>query len=902
MMKKKLKSPSTWSNFNIFFLKEMKQNAFFTKSLCLLLWSALTIMLPFSIAAQHQMEKLNRGVVAVRTSTSEVLVSWRIFGDEFNNASYNVYRGSTKLNSAPITGASNYIDNTSLTETYRVAPVMNGVEGALSNAVQVWSTFYKEIPITAPNGGTTPDNVSYTYTANDCSVGDLDGDGEYEIILKWDPTNSKDNSLSGYTGNVFIDALKMDGTLLWRIDLGKNIRAGAHYTQFMVYDFDGDGISEMACKTADGTVDGQGNVIGNAQADYRTSSGYILSGPEYLTLFSGQTGKALSTKDYIPARGNVSDWGDSYGNRVDRFLACVAYLDGKRPSLIMCRGYYTRVVVAAWDYRDGNFTNRWVFDSNNSGNGAYYGQGNHNIAVGDLDGDGKDEIQYGSCAIDDDGTGLYSTGFGHGDAGHLGDFNPNRKGLEFFMPHEEANGSTVPAIDFRDPSNGNVLWSVKGSGDIGRGITADIDPNYLGAESWASNGTGVYSCTGQLITTTYPTSAGNGSTYNMCAWYDGDLLRELVDRTVITKWNAATGSTDRVLTAYNYAGATSNNSTKYNPCLIADILGDWREEIIWRSYTNTSLVVFTSPHYASERIFTLMHDPLYRASIAWQNTGYNQPAHTGFYLGAGMSPPAAPNNYYTGGEALETNLIIQENNPGFCNVDGTVDNNNSGFTGSGFANTSNTVGSGVDWKAYFPTTGYYTFQFRYASSTDRPGELIVDGVTVLSNVNFPSTGSWTAWSVVSATCYIGSGTHSIRMQATGAEGLANIDYMSIQDDHVTAVDCSINTKVTVSSTNTHKAGVGMDSDLKGYTSFSACVYPNPFKGEDVTLALNLSEASDLIISIYDYTGKLIYFEEAGYYNAGKSEKVIPLGNLSMGVYLIKLRVNSKQEIIKLIKK
>ena len=187
---------------------------------------------------------------------------------------------------------------------------------------------YFDIPIQKPAGGTTPDGVAYTYSPNDASVADLDGDGEYEIILKWDPSNSKDNAQSGYTGNVYIDAYKMNGKRLWRIDLGRNIRAGAHYTQFMVYDFDGDGYAEMVCKTADGTVDGEGNIIGDGSKDYRSSSGYILSGPEYLTLFDGRTGKAIDTIDYEPGR-KCCRLGDSYGNRVDRFLAGVAYLDGK---------------------------------------------------------------------------------------------------------------------------------------------------------------------------------------------------------------------------------------------------------------------------------------------------------------------------------------------------------------------------------------------------------------------------------------------------------------------------------------------------------------------------------------------------------------------------------------------
>ncbi|WP_370477688.1 rhamnogalacturonan lyase [Tamlana flava] len=598
-------------------------------------------------SAQKQMEDLDRGVLAVRTSDSEVLISWRILSDEFERVSYNVYRGKTLLNKKPITGASNFVDQTEKNKTYSVTAVINGKEQKPSKPIEVWSNNYKRIPITPPKGGTSPDGREHAYRANDASVGDLDGDGQYELVLKWEPTNSHDNAHRGYTGNTFLQGLELDGTILWTIDLGKNIRSGAHYTQFMVYDIDGDGKAEMACKTADGTIDGVGTILGDANADYRNSTGYIIEGPEYLSLFSGETGAFIDTVDYIPARGKVSDWGDHYGNRVDRFLACVAYLDGKQPSLVFSRGYYTRTVLAAYDYRNGKLTNRWVFDSDEKGNEAYAGQGNHNIAVGDLDGDGKDEIQFGSCAIDDGGTGLYSTGFGHGDAAHLGDFDPIREGLEYFMCHEVANGTTIPAIDFRDPKNGEVIWRVEGKGDVGRGVTADIDPNHLGAESWASNGSGIHNTNGKVISTTYPTIGRRGSSYNMFAWWDGDLLREIVDKTRIAKWNAEFEKTDILLEAYNHDGMNlrSNNGTKSNPCLIADILGDWREEIIWRNEENTELVIFSTPYPTEERIFTLMHDPLYRVSIAWQNVAYNQPAHTGFYLGAGMKKPKIPYIY-----------------------------------------------------------------------------------------------------------------------------------------------------------------------------------------------------------------------------------------------------------------
>ena len=614
------------------------------------------MLLSVTLFGQRNMEKLGRGVVAIKDG-SKVFVSWRILGDEFPDVSYNIYRGETKLNSTPITGASNYTDNSPNDEKYSVSAIIEGVEQEKSESVDAWSTIYKSVPISAPPGGTTPADDAYTYSAGDASVGDLDGDGEYEIILKWDPSNAKDNAQGGYTGNVILEGIKMDGTSLWEIDLGVNIRAGAHYTQFMVYDFDGDGISEIACKTAPGTIDGEGNFLStgpaesdNDAADYRNGGGYILSGPEYLSIFNGETGAELSTVYYTPRRHPdtenptpaqlISEWGDGYGNRVDRFLAGVAYLDGTNPSLVMCRGYYSRTVAAAFDWDGTELTSRWVFDTE-EGYPGYAGQGNHNLSVGDVDNDGKDEIVYGSCAIDDDGTGLHNTMFGHGDASHLSDLDPTRPGMEFVMPHEHANGTTIPGLSFRDATTGEVLWSVPTSGDVGRGISADIDPNHLGCESWGSIWGGIRNCKGEIISLSHPTTAGGDGTFNMAIWWDGDLTRELIDRTVMTKYNWNTSGTDRVMTIYNY-GATAVNGTKSNPCIYADMFGDWREEMIWKHYENDKLLIFSTTRETSHKIYTLMHDPTYRLSVAWQNVGYNQPTQTGFYLGHGMDQAPIP--------------------------------------------------------------------------------------------------------------------------------------------------------------------------------------------------------------------------------------------------------------------
>ena len=626
------------------------------KFICMRIVLIVGVLFLFQISySQRYVEQLDRGLVVIRSGTGNFL-SWRLLGKEYQtNIGFDIYRNGTKITASPITSKTNYYDGgAAISDQYYIVPLVNNVAQTPSKTVTVWERQYLRIPLQVPPGGTSLDNVSYTYVPNDASVGDLNGDGQYEIILKWDPTNSKDNSQSGYTGNAYLDAYTIEGQRLWRIDLGINIRAGAHYTQFMVYDLDQDGIAEIVCKTAPGTKGGDGQYLktgaaasANHSADYRNSSGYILTGPEYLTVFNGTTGAEMHTIEYVPLRGNVGDWGDTYGNRVDRFLAGVAYLDGSKPSVVFSRGYYTRTVLAAFDWDGSKLSYRWTFDSGTNSSNAYFGQGNHNLAIGDLDDDGKDEIQFGSMAVDDDGTGLYSTGFGHGDAGHLSDMDPTRPGLEFFMPHEEANGTSKPAVDFRDPKTGQVIWRKEGNGDFGRGICMDIDPNYYGYECWASGNYGVYDCKGNQIYSEYPQSTGGSQSINMGIWWDGDLLREILDKTVINKFNYSSRTTDRLYTIYN-EGAADINGTKSNPCLVADILGDWREEVIYRASTNDALFLFATTYESNELLYTLMHDPTYRLAIAWQNVGYNQPPHPGFYLGANMPEAPVPDIVYVG--------------------------------------------------------------------------------------------------------------------------------------------------------------------------------------------------------------------------------------------------------------
>ncbi|MBP1962210.1 dockerin type I domain-containing protein [Paenibacillus aceris] len=622
-----------------------------------------TAISPVKKIFYRQMERLERGVTAIKVSNG-VYVGWRLLGTEPSTISFNLYRDGQKINSTPITSSTNFLDSEgTLQSTYTVRAVLGGIEQTASSGASVMGTNYLDIPLKRPAGGTTPDGVAYTYSANDVSVGDLDGDGQYEYVVKWDPSNSKDNSQSGYTGNVFIDAYELDGTQLWRIDLGKNIRAGAHYTQFMVYDLDGDGKAEVAMKTADGTIDGAGTVLGNGAADYRNSSGYILTGPEYMSIFEGATGKTLTTTSYEPPRGTVGNWGDTYGNRVDRFLAAIAYLDGEHPSLIMARGYYTRTVLVAYNWRDGQLSKVWTFDSDTPGNGSYAGQGNHNLSVADVDGDGKDEIVYGAMAVDNDGKGLYTTGLGHGDAMHLSDLDPDRPGYEVFQVHEEKPNRA--GMEFRDAKTGELIWGKPTTYDVGRGVSADIDPRYKGAESWAidaggwnSTSGGLYDVKGNEIATHIPPA-------NFAIWWDGDLQRELLDHTYndttltgvgnILKWDYENSQVKTLLSAN---GTFSNNGTKGNPGLQADLFGDWREEAMWRLEDSSALRIYMTTDVTDYRFYTLMHDPVYRLGVARENTGYNQPPHVSYYLGGGMTQPPMPNITVPAGETQEPGISL----------------------------------------------------------------------------------------------------------------------------------------------------------------------------------------------------------------------------------------------------
>ena len=606
-----------------------------------------------------KLERLNRGVVAIRNG-SQVVVSWRTLRSDATGQVFDIYRNGVKLNQSPLTeGGTFFTDEHPLQgdATYEVRG--GGMDGSYTLSGDA-PDGYIPIRLQKPADGVSPDGRTYSYSANDASVADVDGDGTYEIILKWDPSNAHDNAHDGFTGSTIFDCYKINSQLLWRIDMGINIRSGAHYVPFIVYDLDGDGCAEFIVRTADGTRDAKGHVIGDSLADYRhrpasdtqnpipesewgkynrqgrPMTGRILTGPEFVTVFNGLTGEAMDTKPYIPERGNPMDWGDSYANRSDRMLAAVGYLDGIHASAIFCRGYYTRTGIAAWDWDGKELKQHWVFDTNSPEWASYAGQGNHNLRVADVDGDGCDEITYGSMAIDHDGQGLYNTGMGHGDAIHLMAFDPSTTELQVWDCHENRRDGS----DFRNARTGEVIFQIPSKSDVGRCMAADIDPTNPGLEMWSSDSHGIRNIKGEVIYSAQDPADpqhqqhlrlnGRHLSVNFGIWWDGDLLRELLDHGTVSKYDWQNYA---IVDVVKFPDIMFNNGTKSNPCLSADILGDWREEVIARTSDSSELRIFVSPIPTDYRINCLMEDIPYRLSTAAQNVGYNQPSEPGFYLG-----------------------------------------------------------------------------------------------------------------------------------------------------------------------------------------------------------------------------------------------------------------------------
>lgn len=596
---------------------------------------------------QRRVENLDRGLVAVSTEAYG-FISWRWLGTESIDTKYNLYKNGKKLNSEPL-NVTNFVDYDAKNgDKYAVSTVINEAESEKCEEVTILNGSCLQIPLDIPEGGTVTfadGNVEeFSYNANDASTADLDGDGELEIILKWDPTNSRDSAHVGPTGSTIFDAYKLDGTKLWRIDLGINVRSGAHDTQFLCADFNNDGKAEVAMRTSDGTVDGKGTVIGDGTKDWRDKSGKNTLGPLYVTVFDGVTGEAIDTVDFYPqssgekdgVKWDINSWGDDWGNRSERYNACVFWENGDTPAMLFGRGYYAKTVMTAYSMKDNKIVTDWIFDTDflsEEEQKMYTGKGNHSMCTADVDYDGKDEIISGSLTLDDDGTALYALdGAYHGDAQHMGDLIPERPGLEIFSVHEWGDY----AHNMKDARTGEVIWySPRGSLDVGRGGSDDIDPTHPGAESWSSMMMLIAS-DGELITDKYSIPA------NSFAWWDGDLGREVLDGINISKYNPFTHKVENIFSADE---CHSNNAAKSNPSLTADILGDWREEVIYPLLDNSALCIFTTTIPTGYRIPALMSDMQYRNAVAVQNVGYNQPTHVDYNLGYDTKSVPVPQIY-----------------------------------------------------------------------------------------------------------------------------------------------------------------------------------------------------------------------------------------------------------------
>ncbi len=844
-------------------------------------------------AADRQMERLTRGVL-VSNVGSGVLVSWRLLGTDSPDTEFNLYRDGEKIASISKSAGTNYLDkNGKTTSKYTVAAVVGGKEQAKQGVSVVLdktvsnsgkSFPYKTLKLEVPANQTMPNGEICSYTPNDMSAADLDGDGEYELILKWDPSNAHDNSQTGYTGTVFIDAYKLDGTRLWRIDLGKNIRAGAHYTQFQVYDYDGDGKAEMIVKTADGTIDGTGKAIGDKSKDYRDANGLVLKGPEYLTVFRGVDGAAIATVEYQPSRdinqhvkGKDAHgyWGDNYGNRCERYLAATGYLDGVHPSAIFVRGYYSSSYVAAYDFDGKDLKLRWLHKSEYPGQGLY-GEGNHSLQAVDLDGDGYDEIFFGAAALNHDGSLRYRTGLGHGDAHHISDLDPDLPGLELWDVHEHKDAQYTEEMRAHD---GKIIWGTpqpsSGGVDNGRGMAADIDSEYRGFEMWSSKGGGMKTAKGKLIGT--PSVSTNFRIY-----FDGDEYDELLDGAYLTKFDSKNKKSNVYFDGPSALGAAGCNGTKNTPSLVADLFGDWREELVVRSEKDpTTIYIVSTPVTSEHRVYTLMHDATYRTAVASENTAYNQPPHLGYYLPDMVKSLKQPNVFMAGDEPAPTDTTPVVNN-GKSEMDastpkdgdGVAETSNDGFLKNGYYNFTNSLSSYGTWEIFSQTEAKTTLTVRFTNggSTSRSMSLSVNGTSV-GTVSFPSTSNWTTYSEATVDVKLVQGVNTLTFKSLTSDGGPNFDMFTFGIDGVELYD------------GTQK--IENPTPVLPVASFKNGVVFNPSTGVLFTPKAGFAE-----VYFYDMSGNLRVGISKNV-NAGSTTMALERGLLAKGMYVVKVKLDGK---------
>lgn len=634
------------------------------KKTILTLVLALTASLGF---AQRFTDKIDRGLVAVPSGSGN-LVSWRVLGEEYYDVTYNLYcNGSLLVGGLEV---SNYLHSAgTATSKYYVIPVVKGVERPelKSEEVTRWENGYFDILVKGIIGRDGTDVTSH-YSLNDVSLGDLDGDGVVEFIVK----RPCDAVLNTSQKNCFhvLDCYKLDGTRLWWIDLGPNMISGPdEQWDCVAYDWDMDGAAEVILRIQDNAIihyaDGTTELIGSSTVDTRNTVNtgdanlaYTNTGNEYLLYLEGQTGKPYEIgppshphyMDYPIPRVNASEWGDGYGHRSTKHYFGAPYLDGRRPYMFFGRGAYTQHKFATYEVNPDThqLTLNWYWENTTGSDSPWYGNGFHNFAIGDVDWDGRDEIIFGSMIIDDNGKGLCTTGNGHGDAQHCSDFDPYRHGGEQFTCNEDE-----PACTYYNATTGEIYYRYKASGDDGRALCGNFSNNFPGSMGRTLN-TGLISTVADKEITSGAPSTSNDkmdglhwSHLNQRIYWDGDLLDEVFDS---PGSNARPGMIFKPDAGrlFEATGSNTNNSSKNNAGAIADIFGDWREELVMRA-GDTKLRIYTTNIPTSYRIPTLWSDHQYRNAIVWQSMGYNQPPHKSYFLGdlEGITQ-APPTNTTTG--------------------------------------------------------------------------------------------------------------------------------------------------------------------------------------------------------------------------------------------------------------
>ena len=645
------------------------------KKMCFLLFLLLFVTL--DTHAQRRTDPISRGVVAVKVDAG-VFVSWRILAEEYYDVKYNVYRNGTKLNAQPLS-VSNFTDTGGNAQSqYTVKAVVRGVEGAASTVASVWpqykynscETGYFDIPL-AKVYNKSGEDITSTYIANDAEVADLDGDGEMEIIIKRLSTLDSNDLFVSRTDGAYdrIDAYKLDGTLMWWIDVGPNmVSGGSHELNIIAYDWDGDGRAEVILRGGDDMMIhgrhtsniawssnkdwpqriGQKNVDTRGSVSHTANMTYTNTGNEYLIYLDGYTGVVYDaigkTYTYPLPRLESDDenlkkaWGDDYGHRSSKYFFGAPYFDGKTPSIFLARGIYTRHKMVAYDVNPSTheLTERWRWSNNGGWDDPWYGNGNHNFCIADVDQDGRDEIVYGSMVVDDNGHGLTTTGLGHGDALHCSDFDPYREGLEIFACNENE-----PCCNYRNATTSKLYYRQTSSSDDGRALCANFSNTYPGAMGRTTQ-TGLVSCVKDAVISEIGDYIA-WNDLNFRIYWDGDLLSEVLNSPG-TERDAKIDKpgSGRLFTS---SGCQMNNYTKNHPCFSGDIIGDWREELILRvGEGHDSIRIYTTAMPTDYGIYTLWHDHQYRQAMVWQMHAYNQPPHLSYFLGEleGITTPPPP--------------------------------------------------------------------------------------------------------------------------------------------------------------------------------------------------------------------------------------------------------------------